>query len=728
MKYSLCFWKIFATLLLSSLGLNLSAQTVKELLGKGINQEKQVLVIPDSLFKDGQKQSKFISRIYLEEQFQLLEDSSAQWQIEDIIQPKFEDAFYPNVGIRNQLKLDRIYWAKLKIHNPASEKRSLLMVLGPRFDRIDAYLVKNQQVVDLKKTGQKILPNQKDQVYSMGGNAINIPLKSEDSLILYLRLDQTDRLGKGWEATPLLNALVYAGPSRLQNLHRNVTEDALYWGIFLALALYHLLLYFSTRMQEKAYLYYSLSIFFITFWIGSDRLLLYYIMPGFWGYSVVKNLAIVGTGYTTLWFTDVFLDLKRHLPMAHRIFKYGQHFFLGILFYVFLRDFWRPSFLLDFHPFISSLFDLYENVLLGLYLIALIAVSIILSYRRYLLAYFYLFSFALYILIILAIQILSIAWEWGWLTSDQNSLQSLSIGINLGANSLILLSFSLSIGYKINQLQKEKFLAIQRYNNELEVKVEERTEELQDKNVQLRKLNEDLLSLNEEKNNFVEIVAHDMGTNLAVINVYVGLLKMHIQQISDDQLEYLDTIAKTNQELSTMMRRILDIRNLEDDGLAIRLEEVDCFQIMEKTVRHFKGPAENKGIKIEENYLAKNGNILADATFLKQVLDNLLSNAIKFSPSNKSIWIKVEELPKYLQISIKDEGPGIKEEDRPKLFEKYQKLSARPTAGESSTGLGLSIVKKYTEAMHGKVQCESQMGQGANFILMFQKARKNETF
>jgi len=213
----------------------------------------------------------------------------------------------------------------------------------------------------------------------------------------------------------------------------------------------------------------------------------------------------VVTGYGTLRFTDVFLDLKKRLPQAHLVFKYGQHFFLGILVYVFIREFWRPDFLVPYHNILDTIYEFYESLLLGLHLVALIAVSVILSYYRYKPAYLYLFSFALYILISLAIQLLSYGWEWGWIVMDQGKLQSLSIGINLAANFLFLFSFSLTIGFKINRLQEEKLQAIQRYNTELEIKVDERTEQLQDKNVQLRKLNEDLLSLNEEKNNFVEI-------------------------------------------------------------------------------------------------------------------------------------------------------------------------------------------------------------------------------
>ena len=83
--------------------------------------------------------------------------------------------------------------------------------------------------------------------------------------------------------------------------------------------------------------------------------------------------------------------------------------------------------------------------------------------------------------------------------------------------------------------------------------------------------------------------------------------------------------------------------------------------------------------------------------------------------------MKLKAEKQTLRLEIEDEGPGILEEDKPKLFQKFQKLNARPTDGESSTGLGLSIVKKYVEAMNGNVRCESEIGKGTKFIVEFQK-------
>jgi signal transduction histidine kinase len=100
-----------------------------------------------------------------------------------------------------------------------------------------------------------------------------------------------------------------------------------------------------------------------------------------------------------------------------------------------------------------------------------------------------------------------------------------------------------------------------------------------------------------------------------------------------------------------------------------------------------------------------------------QVIDNIISNAVKYSPQEKNITIRLQSRAGVVRVEVQDEGEGISPEDMQKLFGKFVRLSARPTGGEHSTGLGLSIVKKMVEAMSGRVWCESEVGKGATFIV-----------
>jgi len=133
-------------------------------------------------------------------------------------------------------------------------------------------------------------------------------------------------------------------------------------------------------------------------------------------------------------------------------------------------------------------------------------------------------------------------------------------------------------------------------------------------------------------------------------------------------------------------------------------------------VKNYRTLAEKKKIEI----LFEQGGpalIKADKLYLGRAIENLLSNAIKFSPENKKVFVSLGSSPQSIEFSVKDEGPGISKEDQLKLFQRFQQLTAQPTGGESSSGLGLFIVKTIVDKIGGEVLCESEIGSGAKFIL-----------
>jgi two-component system sensor histidine kinase/response regulator len=109
--------------------------------------------------------------------------------------------------------------------------------------------------------------------------------------------------------------------------------------------------------------------------------------------------------------------------------------------------------------------------------------------------------------------------------------------------------------------------------------------------------------------------------------------------------------------------------------------------------------------------------VFADASALNQIFDNLVSNALKFSPQGKKVSISVRSVNQHVECVIHDEGPGFTAEDKMRMFRRYGRLSARPTGGEPSTGLGLSIVRKLVQAIDGELACESEPGKGATFTI-----------
>jgi signal transduction histidine kinase len=240
---------------------------------------------------------------------------------------------------------------------------------------------------------------------------------------------------------------------------------------------------------------------------------------------------------------------------------------------------------------------------------------------------------------------------------------------------------------------------------------------LAEKNEQIQEQNIELNALNIEKNEMIGIVAHDLKNPLTSAMTISELFNS--EEITEDQKEYLSMIRKSLNRMNGLVAKILEIKVLESSSLKTNYSNVNLKQITEQVIAVLKIQSDNKNIQITTDL----DDVVAslDRSLMIQIVDNLLSNAIKFSNHNTVVHITLKEENQTIRLEIYDEGPGIKEEDKAQLFKKFRKLSARPTDGESSTGLGLSIVKKYVEAMNGKVWCESEFGQGAKFIVEFKK-------
>lgn len=269
---------------------------------------------------------------------------------------------------------------------------------------------------------------------------------------------------------------------------------------------------------------------------------------------------------------------------------------------------------------------------------------------------------------------------------------------------------------------------LEREKRRLELLVQARTtevvaqkEEIEKKNEVLADQKQNLEELNEEKNHLIGVLAHDMRNPLHQIKGMASIMRMKNPNMTEEDDKYVGIIEGAVDHLTTMIVKILDLEAIESKKSNVKFEQVDLRHTLKVIVDSFKGRAEEKNIKLVPNIEDTPHLVKADRSFSMQVFENLVSNAIKFSPSGKNIYVNLSRIDGKIRASIQDEGPGINKEDMTKLFGKFQKLSARPTGGEKSTGLGLSIVKKYVEAMNGQVWCESEAGKGAAFIVEFQE-------
>ncbi|MBK6267172.1 transporter substrate-binding domain-containing protein [Marivirga sp. S37H4] len=295
---------------------------------------------------------------------------------------------------------------------------------------------------------------------------------------------------------------------------------------------------------------------------------------------------------------------------------------------------------------------------------------------------------------------------------------SISLGLIFIFLIVLLLIKTNRIRARDNMLLTEKGKEMEKLLNQLNSQKAEISHQRQ----LLQKKNIELTNINKQKDELIGIVAHDLKSPINQMSGLINLLGFKNDTWDADELMIYQKLESSNQHLKELVERILDLEAIGKKSLNYVMNEVDMAAVMRDTIEDFKEKALFKNIRLESKDLKGNLTILADPFFLRQVYENLLSNAIKFSPTNTTVYIGSDEIEGYYHINIRDEGPGISKPDQNKLFTKYQTLSAKPTGDESSTGLGLSIVKKYVEEMNGSVWCESELGKGANFIVAFPQA------
>ena len=278
---------------------------------------------------------------------------------------------------------------------------------------------------------------------------------------------------------------------------------------------------------------------------------------------------------------------------------------------------------------------------------------------------------------------------------------------------------------KIVRIQAEE--RVKEINERLEHLVEQRTQELRVANSILEEKNQALSAMNREldaavrfKTEMLSIAAHDLKNPLGVILSSAELMADEIGQESP-MTGFAQRIAKTSRYMLNLISSLLDAAAIDLGQIEMRRNLCVLSPIIAAVCDSFHSQARTKGQSIffASRSLAQ---VMGDEERLFQVFENIISNAVKYSPLGKQIWVTIEETEsKTVRVAVRDEGQGLSDEDKQKIFGFFQRLSARPTAGETSNGVGLAIVKKIVELHQGTIQVISEVGKGATFIVELPK-------
>ncbi len=239
---------------------------------------------------------------------------------------------------------------------------------------------------------------------------------------------------------------------------------------------------------------------------------------------------------------------------------------------------------------------------------------------------------------------------------------------------------------------------------------------------ELSKKNRELDELNKLKNQFLGMAAHDLRNPLMVImNLSDFLLEDYNEQWNENQQKMLKTIEKSSHFMIRLLEDILDISAIESGNLNLYKEKTNLNTLIQKNLNLNSILADKKKISIQFQADENNTVINIDASKIEQVLNNLISNAVKFSLPGTKVTVRIADHPNEVTVAVRDQGPGIPEDEQDKLFRPFSKISVKSTDGEKSTGLGLSIVRNIIQGHGGKVWVESKVGEGSTFCFSIPK-------
>ena len=293
---------------------------------------------------------------------------------------------------------------------------------------------------------------------------------------------------------------------------------------------------------------------------------------------------------------------------------------------------------------------------------------------------------------------------------QQQKLQNIVLIVIVGFVSI--LGFMLWLNNK-RQDSNEQLVA---QNQE----IQKQREEIIRQNEKLSKHNQQLFDLNHEKDTLMGIVVHDLKSPLGRIRDISDLMELE-GGLTADQKIYIRMTREATEAGLDLITDLLDVHMLEEN-VEPKHQSFDISKFLLEKVNEFSPVAEIKGIHLYITRVSSD-KVHTDLDYLSRITDNLISNAVKFSERGSTIVVSAGKLVDEFWISVKDQGPGFTSKDKQHLYQKFKKLTARPTGGETSNGLGLAIVKTLVDRLKGKIELHTETGTGSEFVVRIPTAK-----
>lgn len=235
------------------------------------------------------------------------------------------------------------------------------------------------------------------------------------------------------------------------------------------------------------------------------------------------------------------------------------------------------------------------------------------------------------------------------------------------------------------------------------------------------KIKDELVEASKTKDRLLSFAAHDLKNPLSVILSTIELILnpgMGFAPLNENQSQLLTMIRNNTQKLIDMVHETLDFSKIQNGFVSLNLSPCNIKDIIMEKLAFYSIAAEKKGIALTQEIEDGLPILQMDPNKIGNVIDNLIGNAVKFCSAADKVMVRAKRKDGGLFVEVADTGPGLSEKDKRNVFEPFRKLSAKPTAGETSCGLGLAISKKIVEAHGGRIEVKNvngRSGKGAIF-------------
>lgn len=230
-----------------------------------------------------------------------------------------------------------------------------------------------------------------------------------------------------------------------------------------------------------------------------------------------------------------------------------------------------------------------------------------------------------------------------------------------------------------------------------------------------------LRAISRLKTDFVANVSHELKTPLALIRMFGETLQLGRIQNEGKKSEYYQIITRESERLTHLINNVLDFASIEAGKKSYELLDTDLARVARDTLQAYRFQLDQKGFRVKLEVPDSPVRALADPDAVSQALINLINNAIKYSRERRDLLLRVEVRPEAGEIAIlvRDRGVGIPRNDQKYIFDSFFRSQGSATTGGRGTGLGLAVVHHILEAHGGRVELESQIGEGSTFTLIF---------